>query len=170
MDKSELKRRVKEIEDICSGVSEQYRLKCFEILMNKLLTGAGGDSDPDRPLDKQAPNNSKLADFANVLAQNDDGIQVIAKMPGKSKSDRTGKIALLLLLGNKLTGTNDVPVSQIRQMCKKHGTFDQANFSTVLKRQTQDILLSGKGGSATASLTVPGLSKATELAKELSST
>lgn len=43
MDYDELKGEIKQIAEIASSVPEQFRDKCFELLMNKLLGGQRGD-------------------------------------------------------------------------------------------------------------------------------
>jgi hypothetical protein len=107
-----------------------------------------------------------LAEFDRVFAMHDDTLKLICDLPGGSNAEKTQKATLLWLLGEKLRGTDGVALEAIRGVCRDHGCFDSANFSSHIKKlKSQVTLVGGRGGSA--KLTKPGEKEALALAREI---
>lgn len=105
--------------------------------------------------------------YPNVIAIEGDEIKILKAIPGKNKAEKSVNVALLTLVGAGLKGETTVPFSKIREACKHHSCLDAANFSSIMNREKELLIISGSGKSQAAKLTHPGTNKANELAAEL---
>ena len=90
---------------------------------------------------------------------------VKSTMLPKTVSAAACDIALLVMAARQLGSLEDYTDSEIiREVVKKYGKFDSANFAASIKSLDNLILTEGKGSGAKRKLTVPGIEAAAELA------
>ena len=104
--------------------------------------------------------------YPNVIALDGDTIKIL-KVPGKDKAEKTMNLTLLYLLAKNFTEEKVASSKELREVCKEHACLDAANFSSILKRAKQHLIISGSRMKQSAKLTNPGLEKAKQLAEEL---
>ena len=102
-----------------------------------------------------------------VFAVADERVQVLKSIPGSNVTEKMVNAALLLAFANKRLGKNSVPYEDVKQLCKAHACLDEGNFSQRIKQAKQYIVVSGKPGSQSLSLTVPGRERASTLVTSL---
>jgi len=61
-----LKEEIKEIGKISATVPEAFRNKCFEVLLNHLLSGQSGEANPPAPPNKNA-NDTPPPKLGNIV-------------------------------------------------------------------------------------------------------
>lgn len=106
--------------------------------------------------------------YEQLFAQNGDKIQILKNIPGSNNAQKTVNIALLLAYANKLLGVDVISSDLVRDACKSHACFDSGNFASYLKKAKALFLLEGgPNTSKNIRLTVPGKTKAEDLAKQL---
>lgn len=147
------------------------------ILLEKLgqerigKNGGRGDkisSDPSSDGGNSRKESEVGNSFENVLVLDaENGVSVIANIPGKNSKEKTVNAALLYLLGKDLMGETKAPFKEIREVCRDHGFLDASNFAQSLKSEKSQFVVIGSGQSQEAKLTVPGKKAARELAEEL---
>jgi len=139
-----------------------------------LLKPAGG---PPAPPKKQGGQESAttldpssqqeaLETLDKVFAVHKDELKVICDINGRGNAEKMRKASLLLLLGHRLRGLEDVPLESLRQVCRDHGCFDANNFASAIKAMKGQVTQGG-GRAGTAKLTRPGFNDAMALAKEV---
>ncbi len=143
--------------DIIEGVVKTLSTK--PIINSGSQTTSVPNSPPIEP--------PEINPYPNVIALEEDEMRILKSIPGKSNGEKTRKIALLVLLGKKMLGEFSVPTKIIRGVCKDHACLDEKNFSTHLKTDKENLIISGKGASQSVKLSHPGEIKAEDLAKEL---
>lgn len=113
------------------------------------------------------PGNSNR--YSKSLHFEGDDIRILKKMPGTNNAQKSVNTALVYLWAKKQVGIDDVPYTEIRELCKNQGCLDSANFSAHMKSARQEIIVSGKQYSAakTCKLTLPGVGKSIELLDSL---
>lgn len=109
-----------------------------------------------------------LANFENIYDSVDGKLKIIADVPGDSKAVKARNIALVLLYGHYLQGTEQIPSEFIREACTDHGCFDSGNFASSLKALKDKIVMNTKpGGGYDVKLTAPGRKAAKEFVESL---
>lgn len=109
-----------------------------------------------------------IVKFGNVFDSVDGRLKIIADIPGKSNAEKTRNIALLLLYGHLLLGTEQVASEAIRQACVDQGCYDSTNFASYLKGLKSRVVMNTKsGGGYDVKLTAPGRKDAKELVEAL---
>lgn len=106
--------------------------------------------------------------YPYLFAKSADGkIQILKPIPGGSTREKMGNAAMLTAFAHQLDGVSSVTFDAVRDTCTTHGCLDGGNFSKAIKDQKQNLIVAGKRGSNTASLSVPGLANAKTLAAGL---
>jgi len=166
MEDEQLQEEIKRIVKIASGVPDKFQEKCFEILLNNLLPGQAAPTSGS-VLGRFSPTPTTEVQYQNVIAFDGDDIKILKNISSKKKAEKAVSLALMYLFAKSLKKIEEVPVSEIREVCKSHAAFDSANFSTHLKGAKQHIILKGSGKSRIAKLTVPGVEEAKSIIAEL---
>ncbi|WP_321991467.1 hypothetical protein [Marispirochaeta aestuarii] len=111
----------------------------------------------------------KTKPYKKSLHFENNEVKIIQKMPGSNKAQKSVNTALVYLWGMKHIGINEVPYSEIRELCKNQGCLDSPNFSRHMNSARQEIIVSGRSGSPskTCKLTIPGVEKAKEILESL---
>jgi hypothetical protein len=160
-----LKEQIKEISDIAANVPEEFRQKCFELLMSHLLgtsnlpaaaaaLATGWNSAP--PMLTSAlgysgapPMTALLAAFMKKLGlSNEQFSRVVGYMHGKvvfyrePASDKAAQAqiewALLLALKHAIVnGAFSIDAEEVRLVCQEKGVFDRRSFYTVFRRHSE---------------------------------
>jgi hypothetical protein len=155
MDYDQLKAGVKEISEIAASVPEQFRDKCFELLLASLLgqkqKPADPEPDPDDPLPPPPPSGTAIpvtaqlqllmrkthvtiAELDKVILYADNDVHFI-KEP-HDVAIATGQLEWALLLALKSAILKDTMVADpeaVRSICQAKGLYDKANFATNFK-------------------------------------
>lgn len=107
--------------------------------------------------------------YTKVLHLEGETVKIIKKMPGSNKAQKSINTALVYLWGKRELGIDNIPFTEIRELCKNQGCLDSANFAAHMKSAREDIIVDGKSGSAakTCKLTIPGVEKAENLISTL---
>lgn len=162
MDYLKLKKEIKEISEIACGVPEQFRDKCFEILLSNLLST--GDSSPIHPpkakqesKDKELKTPKTLGagistpaqirvlmsktgvttdDIAKVLFVEDGEVHFFREPSHTTVAKGQIEWALLLALKNGLlNNTLAADPEEVRSICQDKGFYDRANFAKNFKNE-----------------------------------
>lgn len=102
-----------------------------------------------------------------IYSQINEKLKIISKVPGSTKREKSINAALLYCYGAELMGDEQVPSSEIRNVCEEHGFLDSTNFSKIFDDNTTFLLDGKKGGNKQVKLTFNGREKAQALIKEL---
>jgi hypothetical protein len=161
MDYAKLKDSVKEIAEIAASVPEQFRDKCFELLLTNLLRDGddttGGDKgkkeerkspeDEPKPKGDGIPITTQLRVLMKKTDVTKDEIDKILLYDKKevhfikephTKGITTGQMEWALLLALKNAIENDslaTDPEELRSVCQDKGYYDKTNFSGVLKQE-----------------------------------
>ena len=161
MQLDELKKQIKEISVIAAAVPEEFRQKCFELLMTHLLTGSTGPL-PTVALPVSSalpfmhgaqpsysgapPMTTLLAAFVNKIGLTQEQFGrvlgyvhsnvVFYREPESSKSAQAQiEWALLLALKNAIVkGNFIVDAEEVRLICQEKGIFERRQFYTNFRR------------------------------------
>jgi hypothetical protein len=150
-------------------VSEQIKFfkdiigEQFQQLPKRKREEKGGDSNNQN--DGQI--SSQLQDYQDVLAEHEGKIKILKQVIGKNKQEKSVNTALIYLWAKDKLGSSDVPYQEIREACEHQGCLDSPNFSAHIKSAKSYILVSGKGKSQSAKLSIPGKSQAIQLIQSL---
>lgn len=165
MDYGQLKDSIKEISEIAASVPEQFRNKCFELLLANLLrqngdaaTGGGKsgkeehkspDDSEKKPKGDGVPITTQLRvlmkktdvtkDEIDKILLYDNGEVHFIKEP-HAKGITTGQIewTLLLALKNAIEKNSlATDPEEVRSVCQDKGYYDKGNFSKVFKRNAK---------------------------------
>lgn len=168
MDYDEVKKELVKIAEIASAVPDNFKEKCFEILLSNLLQRIDGDtgkivnkssdkekdkSDQEPP--KQIPLKAKLRVFMQkygvteeqlhkVLMYEDNDIHYV--LEPKPKEIARGQIEWALMIALKkaiVANIFEVDPEEVRSMCQDKGFYDRANFFAIFKRSHNAILFKG---------------------------
>jgi len=158
MDYAQLKASIKEIAEIAASVPEQFRDKCFELLLTKLLRESGGgpndgeDIKEDKLPEEKTPKGDGVpittqlrvlmkktdvtkAEIDKILLYDNAEVHFI-KEPN-TKGITTGQMewALLLALKNAIEKNSlTTDPEELRSVCQDKGYYDKGNFAGVLKQ------------------------------------
>jgi len=102
----------------------------------------------------------QLQDYQGVLTEHDGKIKILKQVGGSSKQEKTVNTAMIYLWAKDRLGSPEVPFQEIREACEHQGCLDATNFAAHIKSAKLQILVSGKGKSQSAKLSVPGKSQA----------
>jgi hypothetical protein len=167
MDYLTLKKEIKEIVEIADSVPEAFKEKCFEVLLNHLITGslkplpptdlgrATADSglQPTEMLD--LPMTAQLRVFMQRTGISEDEIKSMLLFSENDvhfvrepvpKKVAAGQIqwALLLALKNCILNNElSVDPEDVRSVCQEKGFYDAANFSATFKTPKNAKLFKG---------------------------
>ncbi len=168
----DLKKEIKEIAQIAKSCPEEFRQKCFEILLNDALAraGFGEDGGKERKQDAPSGGGKQFQSFVkeNSVSQNalsnvfdftsDEGFIQVSDFKQKAKSKQ--QIVIGLLVGVKSlrsTGIATVDDAVLRQLCETHHVLDRPNFVRYMKNNRKYFNPIAAGGWK---LTPDGLKKA----------
>jgi len=139
-----------------------------------LVTGAGEDAKeqggefgalPPRARTWMKQNRVSAAQLQQVFHMGEEGVEVIAGVPGKNKKEQTYNAYILAGLGQLLlTGNAMFQDKSARALCESSGCYDSANHSVHLKNRGNEFTGTKDKGWT---LTGPGLLRAAEIVKEL---
>jgi hypothetical protein len=196
MDFKQMKSSIKEISEIASSVPEQFRDKCFEMLLHALLAGEkttakedGGATQPHKHSDQteQPPTsptiklNTQLRlllhktglteeELNKVVLAEDNEVHFV-QQPHPTKM-REGQLEWSLLMALKTAiqrNALEADPEEIRSQCIDAGFYDKANFAANFKSPKFKTLFKGTlapQGNAVA-LTPAGQDALGELVKRL---
>jgi hypothetical protein len=106
------------------------------------------------------------ATIVRLFAEKDGEPVLIVKSSAlpKTASAAACDIALMVMAARQLGGLEDYTDSEaLREVVKKYGKFNSANFAASLKSLDNLILTEGKGSGVKRKLTMPGIEAATDL-------
>jgi len=165
MDYVTLKAEIKEIADIAASVPEQFREKCFEILLQRLIDGSpsnlgrdagAADSGTKIPAGgggvstiaaSKIPVKAQLRVFMERTKVTLDDLQRVVLVDGDDvhfiREPAHGTIAkgqmdwaLLLALKHGITDNEfSTDPEDVRSISQEKGFYDKANFAAIFKRQ-----------------------------------
>jgi len=188
-----LKEEIKEIGKISATVPEAFRDKCFEVLLNHLLSGLTEVTPPKAPPKTNTnetppvkPGNIAFPSHVKALMRKKDvtqeQIEALVMIEGDEfhfiKEPEHGQAAkgqidwaLLLALKNGIqNNTIKVDPEDVRSMVQEKGFYDSANFAGTFKKAKYASLFRGvleRQGEAQA-LSTEGETALASLIKELS--
>lgn len=195
-----LKEQIKEISAIAANVPEEFRQKCFELLMTHLLTGQSGTpvqlppgiwgSNPPVQVQQIAqlgysgppPMTSMLSAFMKKIGLSQDqfarvvgyahGKVIFYREPDSEKASLAQiEWALLLALKNAINkGAFSVDGEEVRLVCQEKGVFDRRNFYTVFRRYGDYFRSPPEPAGRAQMLSAKGLNALGALLKSLAET
>lgn len=157
MDYAELKKEIRDIANIASSVPEDFRVKCFEILLNKFLAGREGTGGPGEEeqkditktakgkVEERIPLTTQLRVFMKKTSVTQEELsRILVYAEGdvhftREPSDvpvSNGQIQWALLLALKNGILNDsfcVDPEDVRSICQEKGFYDRPNFASIFK-------------------------------------
>ncbi len=173
------KQHLNDVIEIANKCPEKYQVKCFEVLLELLVSGKSINPVAQPVSGVTSPQEIPIA-ASNFFSQNSiaqeqwelifnfDGNVcnvVVQDLKEKTVSGKQIKLALLLGIKNQfVTGTPSISKDELIDMCRQYATFDSGNFSAHMKNQK--ILFLSKGNKGWQ-LTRPGCKKAAQIIKEL---
>jgi len=150
-----MKEKIEEIVSICEKVNEGYRTKCFEVLMQSLLSDSKNFAPQEFPV-KQVIKQEvvkkpfvtpvQVKAFMSQYGITEDNLNKIFLLEGENaepifnlKAKKAAKaqiqLSLLKALENALKNSGfKFSVEEVRELCKKHKCYDNANFSSIFKK------------------------------------
>lgn len=154
MNYEKLKKEIKEILEIAASVPEAFREKCFEVLLNHILSGKESKSAPpptgkDKEKSKDTPNLELPSHIKALMRRRDiseeqidslvmlDGEDLhFIKEPSHNQASKgQNEWALLLALKNGiLSNTLKADPEEVRSLVQEKGFYDVANFSANFKK------------------------------------
>ena len=174
-----IKKAVEEIAKIADSCPENYREKCFSILLEKYLglelpqEGKAGQAKEDlnghsTGLSKFLTDNGLKAENLENIFHIEKGVCEIIVKDVKTDKKAIGQIrlALLLAIKNSILGKElFVSAEELQQICQTHALYDVSNFRAIMKKNLNLFLPVVKDWK----LTKPGEKEAIELIKILNS-
>ena len=106
--------------------------------------------------------------FTDLFAKTERGLQVLAKVPGRSTAQKTVNAAKLYLYGLSATQQRDTAwFEEIRTVCRAHRCYDANNMATTLKNAQDAFIFGGAGKKQTLKLSQNGVNAARQLVERL---
>lgn len=192
-----LKDRIQQITEIASAVPEEFRQKCFELLMINLLGGTTSPvsapvatlANPALPLPMptalgftgQAPMTALLSAFVKKAGLTPEQFaQVVGYRHGQITFFREPRIvrayqgqiewSLLLALKNAiLKGAFLVDAEEVRLACQEKGFHDRRSFYTNFRRSAEYFRAPPEPGGRAQPLSIKGLTALGALVAQLAS-
>jgi hypothetical protein len=169
-----IRETLNEVTEIANKCPEEFRLKCFEILLDALVKAEFSTTTPTasitaKPTEIQpsffTQYEISVAEWERVFHFDGKSYSIIVKdLKEKATAKKQVKLALLLGVKSLLeTGEPTISKGELVDICKTYSAYDASNFAVHMKKQ-RDLFIFGKD---TWSLTVPGQQKAAEIMKEL---
>lgn len=172
MDYAKIKDEIKEIASISESVPEQFREKCFEILLAHLIAPT---YQKKKPAEVEAPDEDKVleSDKPNLQGETSMPLPAVVKAFMKrsgitaddlekvayfedeefhflsepsTKTISRGQIdwALLLAIRNAITGKGfEVDPEDLRSLCQEKGYYDPTNFWKAFKSAKNKAFFNG---------------------------
>ena len=190
-----LRERIKKISEIASSVPEEFRQKCFELLMINLLGGAAGAAVPSVAamagpalpfpapaslgFTGQAPMTALLSTFIKKAGLTSEQFgQVVGYLHGQIVFFREPKVvrayqaqiewSLLLALKNAiLKGAFLVDAEEVRLTCQEKGAHDRRNFYTNFRRSAEYFRAPPEPGGRAQPLSIKGINALGTLVAQL---
>jgi hypothetical protein len=176
---ADLKKEIREIAEVAKGCPDEFRLKCFEILLNDVLGRAGQSESTGATSGRETTPGSSRAfqdfcrkhsvpeeaaknvfDFTNPQSS----IQV-SDFRQNTKSKQQIVIGLLAAIGGlQERGVATVDDDAFRKLCETHHVYDKANFARHMKSYKKYFI---GADDEWWKLTAVGLKKAAEVIKSL---
>ncbi len=92
-------------------------------------------------------------------------LSIHGKVPGKSKSECMKNVALVVLHGK--ASEDPIPNATIKEACIAQACLDPKNFATIIKKDSKNFIVNGKGANWSAKLTIFGKQKAQAILEEM---
>ena len=176
-----VKEKIEEITKICEKVPQEYRAKCFELLIQSLLNEnkvstsqtqseqVAKQDTVKKPFIKPVQVRAFMSQYEvgeeaidKIFLLEDENVVPTYTIKAKKASKSQLEVTLLKALENALKG-NDFKFSKedVRTLCDQHKCYDQPNFSANLKKSTnlfnsledpESISLSPEGKQALADI------------------
>ena len=172
-----IKDKLNDVIAIADECPEKYQVKCFEILLNALLTAEGvvpvtrATVTTERVIGKPS---SEFFTRQNITEEewqkvfHFDGTTysiIVDDLKETTKSKKQVNLALLEGIKELLTGgVATIVKDDLIEFCKKYDAYDSSNFAAHMKKQKSLFLAKGDNWN----LTKPGEKRAGEVIKELS--
>lgn len=192
MNYEDLKDEIKEIGKISATVPEAFREKCFELLLNHLLSGQSvntpppaadiinNDDAPPKQGNLTLPSHVKAfmrrksvsqeQIEALVMVEEDEFHFIKEPEHGQAAKGQMEWALLIALKNGILNNILKADPEDIRSIVQEKGFYDAANFSAIFKKQKSEALFRGlleRQGEAQA-LSTEGEAALASLIKELS--
>lgn len=179
---SDIKKIVEEIASISQTVPEQFRLKCFEILLQHKLQGAMTPSGATKTAEEKSVPSKDSSDlfsrFCDIQKITKNMLERVFDFSGEEpriivgdlkKSDKAGRqrnIALLIGVKNLYkTSQTIIPREEFVAYCRDYSAYDTSNFSTNMK-SARELFIEHQDPKGWR-LTKPGEEEAARVIKEL---
>ncbi len=108
--------------------------------------------------------------FNDIFAATGNGLQVLAKVPGRSGAQKMVNAAKLYLYGLHVTQQRDTAwFHEIGGVCRAHRCYDPNNMAATLKSAQDAFIFGGSGKKQTVKLSPNGLKGASQLVERLRS-
>ncbi len=139
----------------------------FTRVINKSPIEAEKNNDIGTVSTNKATNNESIDKYIDAglyhVDSEDGSISILKKIPGKSNSEKTKNIALIVsyIKKEKILGSSIIPI------CEKHGCFDSAHHATIFANEKELFVRKGSGKSWAIELTKPGEEAAIDLLEEM---
>lgn len=197
MSLSALKEQIQEVSKIAASVPEEFRQKCFELLMTHVLSSSGNGPLPALPphlvgsgmpfvLPPAALNYSGVPPMSSLLVAfvkkigltNEQFQRVVGYLHGNVvfyREPEAGKAAqtqidwaLLLALKHAIIdGHFVVDGEEVRLTCQEKGVYDRRNFYANFKRSAEYFRAPPEPGSKPQPLSSKGIAALGQLVKQL---
>lgn len=194
---SDLKEQIQEVSRIAASMPEEFRQKCFELLMTHVLASASGGPAPALPptflgsgipftLPPAALNYSGVPPMSSLLVAfvkkngltNEQFSRVVGYLHGTVvfyREPDVGKAAqsqiewaLLLALKHAIVdGHFIVDGEEVRLICQEKGVYDRRNFYANFKRSAEFFRAPPEPGSKPQPLSSKGIAVLGQLVKRL---
>jgi len=190
MNYQSLQDEIKQITDLANSVPDPFKEKCFEVLLQHLLSQqiplqSGVQGIQQQPVDSKPPSSDKLPfpsaikvfmrktgvteDELNAILLYENNDVLFIHEP-KTTIIGQGQIEWTLLLALKkaiLTNEFSVDPEDVRSICKEKGFYDASNFAAVFKFPSNKVLFKGllKPQGESQSLTDVGQTTLCQLVK-----
>lgn len=155
MSYEKLKKEIKEISEIAASVPEAFKEKCFEILLNHVLSGEGGKVSPKKDEkekeDKSETSNIEVPSHVKafmrrreISQEQIDSLVMLdgedlhfIKEPSHNEASRgQNDWALLLALKNGILNNSlKADPEDVRSLVQDKGYYNSKNFSTNFKKE-----------------------------------
>jgi hypothetical protein len=173
---------LKEIVELASECPEQYQVKCFEVLLQKLVQSeevAVSEASAKLGETPQAPaarhrffEEYGISDeeWVKIFDLDGNSYSVIARdLKEKASARKQMKLALLLGVKNLLeTGDPVIRRQELVPLCQEHAAYDGPNFAGTMKRYS-NLWTQKPKAKGEWRLTHPGREEAARVIRELAS-
>ncbi len=168
-----VKENLEKVIEIADSCPENYRVKCFEVLLEALVRG-----EPEKAVaysDQAVSAKSKAPFFAQHDIQDElwqklfnfDGSNyelIINDLKERTVAKKQIKLALILGVKNLLESNEPfIAKNSLVELCKQYSCYDSKNFKTYMKKNKNWFLNKANGWN----LTIPGQKEAANVIKEL---